>query len=135
VVNEPVAQWGNILTEIISQRVPRATIERYSTEGREMARRIGGITHVISFGLDNKRLDVEGWLTTPRLLDAAARHAVFAVSEILRPMIDFVDELASQASRINLRANPNVCQVPDLREFFWFLPRERPQILAKKRWP
>lgn len=135
VINEPVSMWNNILFKELQANVRSKTIEKAIIEGQIMAGIMDGYIIVRSFDLQNKPMDVEDWLTIPKLVSIASKYVILDISKILRPMINLTDEIAWQAREINLKQERQNCKIPELREFFWFLPKESEYILRKKRWP
>ncbi len=135
VANEPVSEWSEVLIKILQANVRQKSIDKILAQGQALAEVISSFTMVRSFDLQNKPLSVKDWLTVPQLLYRASKYAIWEISRIIRPMIDITDELAWDAREINIKKDSSVCRIPELREFFWFLPRERSYILRKKRWP
>ena len=119
----------------LQANVRSKTIEKAIIEGQIMAGIMDGYIIVRSFDLQNKPMDVEDWLTIPKLVSIASKYVILDISKILRPMINLTDEIAWQAREINLKQERQNCKIPELREFFWFLPKESEYILRKKRWP
>jgi len=133
--NEPVSIWNDILFRELQINVRPKTIEKAIIERQFIADLISDFTLVRAFDLHNNQMDIEQWLTIPKLLDMASKYVVLDISQILRPMIDLTNELAWDAREINVEQDHDKCKIPELREFFWFLPNDRSYILRKKRWP
>lgn len=132
---EPISEWNSILTEVLKKNMPQKRIDQISMQSASVANAMGELTLVTSFDLQNKPLTIEKWLTAPKLLDASAKYAVMEISKTLRPLIDLTNELAWNAREIDVTESPHRCRVPELREFFDFLPNDNKYILKKKRWP
>ncbi|HEY3375337.1 MAG TPA: hypothetical protein VGK02_09770 [Candidatus Aquicultor sp.] len=132
---EPVAEWHNILMKVLKQNVAAEKIAKILAQGAAVANAISPFTIIHAFDLQNNALTVEEWLTVPQLLDNASRYVVYEVTKILRLMIDFTNELAWSAREIDVKNSKHTCHIPELREFFYFLPDDRSYILRKKRWP
>jgi hypothetical protein len=131
---EPLEAWQDILSQLIQTNVSPSKQERIIRTGQELGQLLEEFTTAQIHDLKSGVLSIRNCLTIPQLLHEGSRFAVWEVSKIFRPVIDLIDELANEARNVNVRISPQLCSIPDMGEFYWFIPNDRKSVLRKKRW-
>lgn len=132
---EPLVEWSKILKDVLNSDVSTAKLQRIMSESASLSKLISGITMVVAHDLENKPLSVESALSEPRLHAEASRYVVWHIALLIAPLKELVIELAHKASEINLKQTTAIMHIPEMSEFFSFLPIDRAYILRKKQWP
>lgn len=133
--SEPLIEWSKILRDVLNSDVSNVKLQRIMSESASLSSLISGITMVVAHDLENKPLSVERALSEPRFQAEANRYVVWHIVLLIAPLKELVIEVAYEASKINLRQTTAIMHIPEMSEFFSFLPIDRAYILRKKRWP
>ena len=128
---DPLDHWGEILTAILGQDVPKAQKEKILRQSNLVASAIDDITITIMHGLDKTPLSTEEALALPGLHDQAAKYAVLHVVNLLAPLHKLTSELSHLAYTLNT-SEPVFPQMPEFIDWLW---NDRQHVLRKKRWP
>jgi len=92
-------------------------------------------TVVIAHDLKNRPLELEDCLSVPQFFDVAGKYVMLDLTEIVRPLIELIEYLSLNVRNINITTTPKLCHIPEMQEFYWFLPDDRDSVLRKRRWP
>ena len=128
---DPLDHWGQIVTAILENDVPKSQKEKILSQSSLVASAIDDNTITIMHGLDKTPLSTEEALALPGLHDQAAKYAVLHVVKILAPL----RELTSELSHLAYTLDTPEPVFPQMQEFIEWLWDDRQYVLRKKRWP
>ena len=97
--SDPLANWHVIVARILREDVPDKRKQRIDQTAQAIASAISGSTSVVAYGLDKQELDMQQYLSLPRLQETAGSYAVFHVFEWFVPLKNL---LASARPKLGL---------------------------------
>jgi len=131
----PLAEWMQILIQIIQQDVSKSKRDSILRESRVLAELMKDSAFVLMHDLDDQPLTLQTWLSAPRLQAEAARHATWHVVRLIYPLIELIGNLARSAISVDQASGSELANIPYMYEFYNFLWLDKQHILRKKRWP
>jgi hypothetical protein len=127
---DPLAEWGQILIDILGQDVPQKQKDKILSQADVIASAIDDMTMTLMHGLDQTPLSTHEALSLPGMHDQAVRFAVLRLVQILSPIRDLLSAVSHKAYGLG-----PVPSFPQMHEFLQWLWDDRQYVLRKKRWP
>ena len=134
-VRDPLADWHDILIDIIRKHVPERTRQRIEAESVAIADAKREVVLARAHDLTNRPLCLQALLATPRLYSIGTRHATWYCFELFLPLRDLVTELSHHATHVEQTTGSSLTSIPYMSDFLNFLWAPRESVLTKKRWP
>jgi hypothetical protein len=134
VTRDPLSQWNQLIIRIAKERIAARHIERVARESHQMSLAMQGIVTVVASTLDGKDMSVFPAFAEPRLHDLVSGHAMFHIVQIIKQIVDQLNDWAREAQAVGLSCGFKKMPVPHMREFFYFIPENKRDIMRKKRW-
>jgi hypothetical protein len=131
---DPLARWNGIIKRILEEEVPKRQRDRIVRQSQALASVMSRVTFIFAHDLEKESLDVERMVLLCELHDLAARHAVYRVFKLLKPLRDLLGEVTDKALDVNQRLSSEPA-VPYMREFLDFVSLDKASILKRKKWP
>ncbi|MCX5817043.1 MAG: hypothetical protein NTX75_12525 [Proteobacteria bacterium] len=135
VPKDPLAEWSKILKKVLESDVSARHIKKITQKTNVISSLIESRSVVVGHDLENRPLDLKTMVLQPTLQDIAAKHVIYHVMVIIKPLkmlLSLVTTMAIQLHDGEMRNKPRVPFMNEFLDFAWF---NRPYILRKKRWP
>lgn len=132
---DPIVQWGKIANRILQKHATRKERQRAELNGQTATAAFGDAAASLISGLDQQRMDVAQMFTRASELDTAARHAIFALIELIAALREVIDSVCDSAWVANPPSPSGLADVPDMKEFFQFAWADRKYVMRKRLWP
>ena len=132
---DPIAQWGEIANRIMREHATPKDRQRAQLNGHMASAAFGDAAASLMSDMDQRPMDVARLFTRASELDAAARHAIYALVTLIAALRDVIESLCDRAWAANPPSNTGVADVPDMKEFFQFAWADRQYVMRKRQWP
>ena len=132
---DPIAQWGEIANRIMREHATPKDRQRAQLNGHMASAAFGDAAASLMSDMDQRPMDVARLFTRASELDAAARHAIYALVTLIAALRDVIESLCDSAWAANPPSNTGVADVPDMKEFFQFAWADRQYVMRKRQWP
>jgi len=132
---DPIVQWGEIASQIMQTHATPKEHERAQSNGHMASTAFGNAAACLMSDMDQRPMDVARLFTRTSELDAAARHAIYALVSLIAALRDVIDSLCESAWAANPPSNTGMADVPDMKEFFQFAWADRQYVMRKRQWP
>lgn len=132
---DPIVQWGEIASQIMQTKATPRERQRAQLNGQMASAAFGDAAASLMSDMDQRPMDVARLFTRASELDAAARHAIYALVTLIAALRDVIDSLCDSAWAANPPGKGSVAEVPDMKEFFQFAWADRQYVMRKRQWP
>lgn len=132
---DPIVQWGEIASQIMQTKATPRERQRAQLNGQMASAAFGDAAASLMSDMDQRPMDVARLFTRASELDAAARHAIYALVTLIAALRDVIDSLCDSAWAANPPGKGSVAEVPYMKEFFQFAWADRQYVMRKRRWP
>jgi hypothetical protein len=132
---DPIAQWGEIANRIMREHATPKDRQRAQLNGHMASAAFGDAAASLMSDMDQRPMDVARLFTRASELDAAARHAIYALVTLIAALRDVIESLCDSAWAANPPSSTGVADVPDMKEFFQFAWADRQYVMRKRQWP
>ena len=132
---DPIVQWGEIANRIMQTHATPKEHQRAQLNGHMASAAFGDAAASLMSDMDQRPMDVARLFTRASELDAAARHAIYALVTLIAALRDVIESLCDRAWAANPPSSTGVADVPDMKEFFQFAWADRQYVMRKRQWP
>ena len=132
---DPIVQWGEIANRIMREHATPKDRQRAQLNGHMASAAFGDAAASLMSDMDQRPMDVARLFTRASELDAAARHAIYALVTLIAALRDVIESLCDSAWAANPPSSTGVADVPDMKEFFQFAWADRQYVMRKRQWP
>lgn len=132
---DPIAQWGEIANRIMQTHATPKEHQRAQLNGHMASAAFGDAAASLMSDMDKRPMDVARLFTRASELDAAAKHAIYALVTLIAALRDVIESLCDSAWAANPPSSTGVADVPDMKEFFQFAWADRQYVMRKRQWP
>ena len=132
---DPIVQWGEIANRIMQTHATPKEHQRAQLNGHMASAAFGDAAASLMSDMDQRPMDVARLFTRASELDAAARHAIYALVTLIAALRDVIESLCDSAWAANPPSSTGVADVPDMKEFFQFAWADRQYVMRKRQWP
>lgn len=132
---DPIVQWGNIANRIIREHATPKERQRAELNGQIASVEFGDAAVCLISDMDQQQMDVAPMSTRVSELDAAAKHAIYALVTLIEALRDVIGSLCDSARAANPPDTSGIADVPEMKEFFQFALADRQYVMRKRRWP
>lgn len=132
---DPILQWGKIANRIIHEHATHKERQRAELNGQIASAAFGDAAACLISDLDQEPMDVARMFTRASELDAAAKHAIYALVTLIAALRDVIGSLCDSARAANPPDTSGIADVPEMKEFFQFAWADRQYVMRKRRWP
>lgn len=132
---DPIREWGEIANRIMQTHATPRERQRAELNGQIASAAFGDAAASLMSDMDQRQMDVARLFTRAPELDAAAKHAIYALVTLIAALRDVIDSLCDSAWAANPPDKSGVADVPDMKEFFQFAWADRKYVMRKRQWP
>lgn len=129
---DPIARWGEIVSQIMQTQATRRERERAQMTGRMASITFGNAAASLMSDLDQQHMDVAPLHVRASELDTAAKHAIYALVVLIAALRDVIDALCDSAWAVT---QSGAAEVPAMKEFFQFAWADKQYVMRKRQWP
>ena len=134
-IADPIVQWGEIVNLIIREHATSKETQRAELNGQIASAAFGDAAASLISDMNQQEMDVPRLFARTSELEAAAKHAIYALVTLIAALRDVIDTLCSSAWAANPPNASGVADVPDMKEFLQFAWPNRRYVMRKRRWP
>ncbi len=132
---DPIVQWGDIVNRIMREHATRNDRQRAVMNGDVASAAFGDAAACLISDMDQRQLDITRLFARASELDAADRHAIYALVTLIAALREVIDSLCGSAWEASSAGRSGMSYVPDMKEFFHFAWADRQYVMRKRRWP
>ncbi|MFY9329937.1 MAG: hypothetical protein WAO76_18255 [Georgfuchsia sp.] len=132
---DPIIQWGEIANRIIREHATPKERQRADVNGQIAGTAFGNAAISLISDMDQQNMGVAQLFARASELDAAAKHAIFALVTLIAALRDVLDSVCGSAWAAKPPSPSGLADVPDMKEFFQFAWADRRYVMRKRQWP
>lgn len=132
---DPIMQWGEIANQVMRKHATPRERKRAEVNGQVVSAAFGNVSVSLISDLDQQQLDIARLFTRTSELDAAAKHAIYALVTLIAALREVIDSLCHSAWEASPAGRSGMPDVPDMKEFFQFAWADKQYVMRKRMWP
>lgn len=132
---DPIVQWGGIANRIMREHATPRERKRAELNGQKANVAFGNAAASLISDLNQQLMGVALLHVRAFELDAAAKHAVYALVTLIAALREVIDSLCDSAWKASPAGRSGVPVVPYMKEFFQFARPDRQYVMRKRMWP
>lgn len=134
-IQDPLAQWGAVASEIIRTRASKRDRARIQATGAFAHQKLGSVSSSLMGDLNQRMLGVGDLFVKASELDIASKYAAFAFVSLIESLREPLGLATMAAQQLNLSADSSSAAIPHMAGFFEFAWADKTHTLNKRRWP
>lgn len=132
--NDPLSDWGSLLTRVIYRQVSNKKLEKIQSESLAYCDNFAGNLFTLMRDLDGQLMTTLDAVMYPQLVEAAAPHMVWQVFKIFSPFYFLISDVVEAAHKIEHSKGIDHPNIPYMCEFFSFLLLDRSDVIRRRKW-